>query len=157
MSTTQMGSAQDRSRWKIWLFGALALGAVLGGYWYFNAAGSGGAPRANNAAPVRVAKVQRRDMAVIERSLGTVVANTLVQVAARVQGTLDRATFKEGQFVRKGDLLFQIDPRPFQVTLAQSQAIYRRDQAQLENAVRDRQRYESLSAQGAISVQQREG
>ena len=156
MSTTQMGSAQGRARWKVWLFGALALAAVLGGYWYFNTAGSGGAPRANNAAPVRVAKVQRRDMAVIERSLGTVVANTLVQVTARVQGTLDRATFKEGQFVRKGDLLFQIDPRPFQVTLAQSQAIYRRDQAQLENAVRDRQRYESLSAQGAISVQQRD-
>jgi multidrug efflux system membrane fusion protein len=156
MSTIQVGSAQGRSRLKFWLFGAVALGAVLGGYWYFNAAGSGGAPRANNAAPVRVAKVQRRDMAVIERSLGTVVANTLVQVTARVQGTLDRATFKEGQFVRKGDLLFQIDPRPFQVTLAQSQAIYRRDQAQLENAVRDRQRYESLSAQGAISVQQRD-
>ena len=43
MSTTQMGSAQGRARWKVWLFGALALAAVLGGYWYFNTAGSGGA------------------------------------------------------------------------------------------------------------------
>ena len=156
MSTLQVGSAQGRSRWKVWLAGAVALGAVLGGYWYFNAAGGSSALRASNAAPVRVAKVERRDMAVIERSLGTVVANTLVQVTARVQGTLDRANFKEGQFVHKGDLLFQIDPRPFQVTLAQAQANYRRDQAQLDNALRDKQRYETLSAQGAISTQQRD-
>lgn len=156
MSISQVGSAQGRSRWKVWLAGVAALGAVLGGYWYFNAVGGSSAPRTNNAAPVRVAKVERRDMAVIERSLGTVVANTLVQVTARVQGTLDRANFKEGQFVHKGDLLFQIDPRPFQVTLAQAQANYRRDQAQLENALRDKQRYDTLSAQGAISVQQRD-
>lgn len=156
MSTSHVGSAQGRSRWKVWWASAVALGAVLGGYWYFNAAGDSNAPKANNAAPVRVAKIERRDMAVIERSLGTVVANTLVQVTARVQGTLDRANFKEGQFVHKGDLLFQIDPRPFQVTLAQVQANYRRDQAQLENATRDKQRYDALSAQGAISTQQRD-
>src|ERR1700733_463751 len=50
--------------------------------------------------------------------------------AAPVQGTLESANFKEGQFVKKGDLLFQIDPRPFQAALAQAQAIYERDQAQ---------------------------
>ena len=99
---------------------------------------------------------KQRDMAVVERSLGTVVANTLVQVSARVQGTLDRANFKEGQFVKKGDLLFQIDPRPFQAALAQAEAIYRRDQAQLNNALRDKQRYATLRAQGAISIQQSE-
>ena len=85
-----------------------------------------------NAAPVRVAVVEQRDMAVVERSLGTVVANTLVQLSARVQGTLESANFKEGQFVKKGDLLFQIDPRPFQAALAQAEAIYARDQAQTE-------------------------
>jgi multidrug efflux system membrane fusion protein len=127
---------------------------VLGGYWYFNTRGDSGADRRGNAAPVRVAVVERRDMAVVARSLGTVVANTLVQLSARVQGTLESANFKEGQFVKKGDLLFQIDPRPFQAAVAQAQAIYRRDQAQLTNAMRDKDRYAALRAQGAISVQQ---
>jgi multidrug efflux system membrane fusion protein len=127
---------------------------VLAGYWYFNGKAGGRGEKRSPAAPVRVAVVQQRDMAVVERSLGTVVANTLVQLSARVQGTLERANFKEGQFVRKGDLLFQIDPRPFQAALAQAEAIYRRDQAQLQNAVRDKQRYANLRAQGAISSQQ---
>ena len=134
--------------------GGALLAVVLGGYWFLNSRGDSGADKRANAAPVRVAVVEQRDMAVVERSLGTVVANTLVQVTARVQGTLDRANFKEGQFVKKGDLLFQIDPRPFQAALAQAQAIYNRDQAQLRNALRDKQRYATLRAQGAISIQQ---
>jgi multidrug efflux system membrane fusion protein len=93
-------------------------------------------------------------MAVVERSLGSVVANTLVQLSARVQGTMMSAHFKEGQFVKKGDLLFQIDPRPFQAALAQAEAIWRRDQAQLTNALRDKKRYADLRQQGAISAQQ---
>jgi multidrug efflux system membrane fusion protein len=71
-----------------------------------------------------------------------------------VQGTLMSAHFKEGQFVKKGDLLFQIDSRPFQAALAQAEAIYRRDQAQLTNAMRDKKRYADLRQQGAISAQQ---
>ncbi|HEX4178688.1 MAG TPA: efflux RND transporter periplasmic adaptor subunit [Rhizomicrobium sp.] len=134
--------------------GGAMLALVLGGYWYFNGASDGGADKRANAAPVRVAIVERRDMPVVERSLGSVVANTLVQLSARVQGTLESANFKEGQFVRRGDLLFQIDPRPFEAALAQAQAIYTRDQAQLRNALRDKQRYAALRAQGAISVQQ---
>ena len=51
---------------------------------------------------------------VIERTIGTVVANSTVQVNARVQGQLTKAFFKEGQMVKNGDLLFQIDPRPYQ-------------------------------------------
>lgn len=137
--------------------GGVALALVLASYWYFNGrADSGGEKRAASAAPVRAAQVEKRDMAVIERSLGTVVANTLVQLTARVQGTLESANFKEGQFVKKGDLLFQIDPRPFQAALAQAEAVWQRDQAQLANAQRDRQRYAALNAQGAISTQQRD-
>ena len=142
-------------RLRTWLVGGIALVLVLGGYWYFNGRDSGAA-KPSNAAPVRVAKVEQRDMAVIERSLGTVVANTLVQLSARVQGTIMSANFQEGQYVKKGDLLFQIDPRPFQAALAQAQAVYRRDQAQLKNALRDQQRYAALQAQGAISNQQRD-
>jgi multidrug efflux system membrane fusion protein len=148
-------AALAKGRARVWLMGGAALILVLGVYWYVNNSGSETA-RPSNAAPVRVAKIERRDMAVIEHSLGTIIANTTVQVTARVQGTLDKANFREGQFVKKGDLLFQIDPRPFQAALAQAEAIWRRDQAQLQNALRDKARYASLSAQGAISSQQRD-
>ena len=141
---------------RTWVAGVGMLVLVLAGYWYFNGKSDSGAEKRSAAAPVRIAHVERRDMAVVERSLGTVVANTLVQVVARVTGTLDVANFKEGQFVKKGDLLFRIDPRPFEAALAQAEAIWRRDQAQLKNALRDKERYAALSQQGAISVQQRD-
>jgi membrane fusion protein, multidrug efflux system len=143
-------------RLRTWIIGGGLLALVLGGYWYFNSLGaSTGAPR-TTAAPVRVALVQKRDMPVVERSLGTIVANDMVELTARVQGTLDHANFKEGQLVKKGDVLFQIDPRPFQAALAQAQAVYQRDQAQLQNALLDRERYTTLAKQGAISTQQRD-
>ena len=140
-----------------WLAGGIALALVLGGYWYFSrSADDAGAARGGNAAPVRVGKVVRRDMPVVEHSLGTVVANTTVQVTARVQGVVDSAAFKEGQYVKKGDLLFQIDPRGFQAALAQARANLAKDEAQLVNANRDKARYQNLSDQGAISAQQRD-
>src|SRR6478609_10748472 len=139
---------------KSWLIGGAALVLVLAGYWYFNGKHDTGADRRGNVAPVRVATVEQRDMPVVDRSLGTVVANTLVSLSARVQGTMMSANFKEGDFVKQGDLLFQIDPRPFQAALAQAEAIYARDQAQLTNALRDRDRYTILRQQGAISLQQ---
>lgn len=114
------------------------------------------AQRPGNAAPVRVAQAVRRDMQVIRRTPGTVVANTIVQITARVQGIIDSAKFKEGQFVRKGDLLFQIDPRPFEAALEQSRAVLVRDQAALKNANRDKDLYDHLNQLGAVSKQQRD-
>src|SRR5665213_1019058 len=130
-----------------WLIGAAALVLVLGGLWHFVNSNIPVGGRHRVAAPVRTAKVGRRDMAVVEHTLGTVVANATVQVTARVQGTLESVSFQEGQFVKKGDLLFQIDPRPFQAAWAQAEAIYRRDQAQLKNAMRDKERYATLRQQ----------
>lgn len=140
-------------RTRSWIVGTGALALVLGAYWYFNGSSDTGNDKKANAAPVRVAMIQQHDLPVVERSLGTVVANTLVQLSARVQGTLETARFKEGQFVKKGELLFEIDPRPFRAAQAQAQAVLARDQAQLANAIRDKQRYASLRAQGAISLQ----
>jgi multidrug efflux system membrane fusion protein len=77
-----------------------------------------------------------------------------VQVTARVQGVLESANFKEGQFVKRGDLLFQIDPRGFEAALDQAVAILARDEASLVNATRDRDRYANLKASGNVSVQQ---
>lgn len=141
-------------RMRTWAIGGGLLVLVLGAYWHFNRIDTSPGIQRTTAAPVRVALVARRDMPVIERSLGTVMASDVVEVTARVQGTLDRTNFKEGQFVKKGDLLFQIDPRPYQAALAQAEATYRKDQAQLQFDLRDQQRYAALSREGAISTQQ---
>jgi multidrug efflux system membrane fusion protein len=133
---------------------AAAIVLLAAALWYFFSA----APPTNQhsaAAPVRVASVTRRDMPVVAQALGTVVANTLVQVTARVQGVLETANFKEGQFVKKGDLILQIDQRAFQVALDQARGALLRDEALLRNAVRDRQRYQKLAEQNAISDQLR--
>jgi multidrug efflux system membrane fusion protein len=92
-------------------------------------------------------------MAVVEHTVGTVMAAATVQVTARVDGTLESAAFKEGQFVQRGDLLFQIDPRPFQAAVDQAKATLQRDQALLENGRRDLVRYQELYRQHTISSQ----
>jgi multidrug efflux system membrane fusion protein len=134
----------------------VAIVLVLGGFWYATHMTGGGSHRLASAAPVRVATAERRDMAVIERTIGTVVANSNVSITARVTGQLQTANFKEGDLVKSGDLLFQIDPRPYQAALEQALATQARDQAQMENAQSDARRYSELFAQNAISTQQRD-
>ena len=90
-------------------------------------------------------------MPVVERTIGTMLANTTVQVTSRVQGVIDSAHFQEGQFVKKDDLLFQIDPRPYEAALAQARAQLAKDQAQLDNAVNKQKRYMSLYDQHMVS------
>ncbi len=122
--------------------------------WYFTAGSdTAGAIQRSAAAPIRVAQVVRRDMPVVQHALGTVVPNTLVQVTARIQGVLDTVTFTEGQFVKKGDLLFRIDPRAFVAALDQARGVLLRDEALLKNGIRDKQRYRNLYDQRAISDQ----
>jgi multidrug efflux system membrane fusion protein len=104
--------------------------------------------------PVRVATAQIRDVTVQEHTIGTIVANNTVQVTSRVEGQLVAAHFKEGDIVRKGDLLFQLDPRPFQAALAQAVAMQERDQASVVSARNDAARYAALAAQGAASKSQ---
>ena len=136
-----------RHSWRGPIIGGAALALLLGGYWYFN---HDSAPRTvvrrETAAPVRVAKAERRDMAVIERTIGTVVANSTVQITARVQGQLQSAFFKEGQLVKKGQMLFQIDPRPYQAT-------YDNAEATLKNAQLTAERSATLLKQNAIAAQ----
>ena len=137
------------------IIAGVALVVVLGTFFYLGRAeNTGSNQRRAAAAPVRVATVVRHDMPVVEHTLGKVIANTTVQVTARVQGIVDSANFKEGQFVKKGDLLFQIDPRGFEAALAQARALLARDEAQLKNTSRDVQRYSSLRDKGNVSAQQ---
>jgi len=138
-----------------WLVGGGALIAVLSAFVYVNRSGSGSAQRGprSTAAPVRIAVAERRDVTVVERTLGTVLANTAVQVTARVQGVIDRARFQEGEFVKAGDLLFEIDPRPYQAALAQAKAQFAKDQAQLQNAVNTEKRLRAVYEQKLTSVE----
>ena len=139
-----------------WLIGVGALIAVLSAFAYMNRTGSGPAQRGlrSTAAPVRVAVAERRDVAVVERTIGTVLANTAVQVTARVQGVIDRAHFQEGEFVKAGDLLFEIDPRAYQAALAQAKAQLAKDQAQLQNAVNNEKRLRAVYEQRLTSMEQ---
>jgi len=138
-----------------WLIGGVALIAVLSVFAYMNRTGVGSAQRGprSTAAPVRIALAERRDVMVVERTLGTVLANTAVQVTARVQGVIDRARFQEGEFVKAGDLLFEIDPRPYQAALAQAKAQLAKDQAQLQNAVNNEKRLRAVYEQKLTSVE----
>lgn len=104
--------------------------------------------------PVRLAQARSQQIEVVFRALGTVTAYNTVTVRSRVDGELVKVTFKEGQYVKAGDLLAQIDPRPYQVALAQAQGTLQQNLAQLENARRDLQRYQTLYKQDAIPRQQ---
>lgn len=104
--------------------------------------------------PVEAAKVARTDVPVYLTGLGTVQAYNTVTVTARVDGQIDKVAFTEGQEVKKGDLLVQIDPRPYQAQLDQAVAKKAQDEAQLANAKLDLQRYSSLARQDFASRQQ---
>lgn len=112
--------------------------------------------KAGQTAPVRVAKVETRSVPVRLETIGAVQSRSTVQVRSRVDGQLVSAAFQEGQWVKKGDLLFRIDPRPFEAQLSQAQANLARDQAQLDKARSDLDRYAQLSQKGFSSQQKYE-
>lgn len=102
-----------------------------------------GAPRVA-AVPVSIAPVQKVDFPVYLTGLGTVQGFNTVQVRTRVDGQIDKVAFTEGQMVNQGDLLVEIDPRPFQAVLDQAKAKKAQDEANLANANLDLQRYTKL-------------
>jgi membrane fusion protein, multidrug efflux system len=113
---------------------------------------SAGAPP--EAAPVTVASVARQDIPVEVRAIGHVEPFTTVDVKARVGGQVTRVGFREGQNVRKGDVLFQIDPRPYQAALAQARAQLARDRALARNAEEDVKRYTALVEKDYVTREQ---
>jgi multidrug efflux system membrane fusion protein len=103
---------------------------------------------------VQVAPVERRDLPIWLEGLGTVAAVQQVTVRPQVDGRLEKVLFVEGQPVKKGDVLAQIDPRPFLVALHQAEGALARDRAQLETNQSNLKRYEGLKAQNLVAGQQ---
>jgi multidrug efflux system membrane fusion protein len=141
------------------LAGAGMLAAVWGGYvgWQHHAttnaeAATGSAPAP--PIPVSLAKAQRRDVPIYLTGLGTVQAFNTVTVRTRVDGELVKVAFTEGQDVKAGDLLAQIDPRPFQATYDQAVAKKVQDEANLANAKLDLQRFSDLATRNFAPKQQ---
>src|SRR4029077_15833396 len=103
--------------------------------------------------PVTAGTVVSQDVPVFLHGIGTVQAYNMVAVKSRVDGQIVKVAFSEGQDVKAGDPLFQIDPRPFQAGLDQAQAAKQRNEAQLVSAQLDLQRYGTLSKEGYQSRQ----
>jgi multidrug efflux system membrane fusion protein len=104
--------------------------------------------------PVRVAKAEQRTVPVQVTAIGNVEAFATVSIKPLVSGTLESIHFNEGQDVRKGDLLFMIDRKPFEAAVAQAQANLARDAATAKNARVEATRYANLFAQGVVSREQ---
>jgi multidrug efflux system membrane fusion protein len=150
------------------LVALLVVGAMGAGIWYWHrpaatdvpvggkGSGRGAARGAPQAISVAVAAVTSQDIVVTQNALGTVTPLVTVTVQAQVSGQLTQVAFVEGQNVKKGDFLVEIDPRPYEAALAQAKGQLVKDQASLEEAKMDLTRYEDLVQKKSIMRQQAE-
>ena len=160
---------RPKRRWLRWVVGLIVLVALGAGgfYWWSTrqtsavpatpAQGPGGGrfdPSARAAFPVIAEPVRKGTIDVYVNALGTVTPRNIVTVKPRVDGQLLKVYFEEGQMVKAGALLAEIDPRPFQVQLTQAEGQAAKDRAQLANAQVDLERYKTLLAQDSIAKQQ---
>ena len=106
--------------------------------------------------PVKVAEVVARDVPIFSEAVGQTRGNEEIEISARVEGFLETMNFKEGTFVKKGQVLYTIDSRPFRASLAQAKASTAQAQAELVRKQQDVKRYEPLVAKNAVSVQEYE-
>ncbi|MGO8734543.1 MAG: efflux RND transporter periplasmic adaptor subunit [Terriglobia bacterium] len=150
---------EPKHRWWVWLLAIAVLG--YGGYRVRKgmvapqaATAAQGANLRSPTVPVVAAKTRKGDIGVYYTGLGAVTPIYTVTVKSQISGYLMQVLYKEGQIVRKGDLLAEIDPRPYQVMLEMAQAGFARDQANLENAKVDLKRYQVLTPLKAVPEQQ---
>jgi membrane fusion protein, multidrug efflux system len=146
---------QPRRR-RLWpAIGLIVLGAI--GIWYYAQHDGVAAPSRTSGGstiPVTAATITRGDIDITLDALGTVTSLATVTVVSQISGLLMRVDYTEGQDVKKGDLLLEIDARPFQLALAQAQGALQRDQALLQNAELDLKRFQDLVKTNAIPRQQ---
>lgn len=171
---TQENVKKPSKRLQLAIFVLIVIGGYYGWQYFSNdpsgdnattqSQGAGGPPLSRNGpgagargamvTPVRVETVQQKDMEVRVPGLGTVTAFNTVGVRSQVSGPIVNIAFTEGQEVKQGDLLFEIDPRPFQIQLQQAQGQQARNAAELANARQDLKRYQTLFKQDSIARQQ---
>jgi multidrug efflux system membrane fusion protein len=151
-------AAGGRRLWRRWLVLVAVVGCAV--YWIAapttspSPAATAGAKASAPPVPVVAAAARQGDMPVYLTGLGTVTAFNTVMVRSRVDGQLVKVAFQEGQFVHEGDLLAEIDPRPFTVQLAQAEGQLARDTAQLKDAKANLVRYRDLVVHELIAQQQ---
>lgn len=143
-------------RWILGLIMVAVIAAAYGGWQHVRTAAvasSASQSPVQSPAPVHVAAVESKDFPVILNGLGTVQPLNTVTVRSRVDGQIEEVGFEEGQMVKQGDLLVQIDPAPFQAALGQAIAKLAQDQASLNNAKQDLERTSTLAKQGNATQQ----
>lgn len=180
--TVSLSRWQRLPAWMRWGVPVLLIAAIAGGGYYFYSSrsaateeapkdgakaaaakgGPSGAPGKggrggfdpNRVQPVIAVPARTADINVVQTALGTVAALKIATVKARTDGLLQEVYFREGQVVKAGDALAQIDPEPLKVSLSQAEGTLARDMAQLNNARLDLERYRTLLAQDSIAKQQ---
>jgi len=174
-SRLKADASADKPSKSLWWLWVLVIVGIVVGVWYFRGGrtpseaanpsaapatpgrgrGGPGSPGMGNfSVPVVAAAAQKGDLPVYFNGLGTVTAFNTVTVRSRVDGQLVNVAFREGQFVHEGDLLAQVDPRPFEVQLEQAQGQLTKDQAQRKDAEVNLERYKLLFKEGVIPQQQ---
>jgi multidrug efflux system membrane fusion protein len=156
-------AAKPRRRWWLWVIGLLVL--LLAAFFIFGrpgsktgaaktASGKGGRGDAAAVTPVVAAEAKTGNIGIYVTGLGAITPIYTVTVKSRVDGQLEKVYFREGEKVRQGDLLIEIDPRPYQAMVTETEGQLLRDQALLENANTDLNRYTTLLSEDAIPEQQ---
>jgi multidrug efflux system membrane fusion protein len=152
------GRKAPLARFGVWVFTALMAGVLVwaadGVFWGKRAAGQ--SPNFQMSVPVIAAVAKKGDIPVYVTGLGTVTALYTATVLAQVNGQVLKVPFREGDIVRKGALLVQIDPAPYEAALLQAEGQLARDQALLAGAKTNFKRYDTLVKQNSISRQQRD-
>ncbi|MBO1540254.1 MdtA/MuxA family multidrug efflux RND transporter periplasmic adaptor subunit [Pseudomonas sp. OA65] len=168
----QSSVSRNSRRWLFGLFVLLVVAALAWKFWPSGSTETNGAGEkaaaghvgrsgsmrpgfggATGAIPVRVAPAVTGDFPLYFKALGTVTALNTINVRSRVGGELVKIAFEEGQMVKAGDLLAEIDPRPYQNALLQAEGTLLQNQAQLKNAQVDLERYRGLYAEDSIAKQ----
>jgi multidrug efflux system membrane fusion protein len=147
-------------KWGRWIFLLMVVGVAAWAYFHRPAeqAGKAAAKRVGAGAPIPVISgvVARKDIPIYLDGLGTVQAFNPVTVRSRVDGQIVKVVFTEGQDVKEGDVLLQIDPKPYKAALDQAIGKKGQDEAMLANAKLDKQRYDDLLKRNVIASQQKD-
>lgn len=159
MSEPDTATAQKR-RWSLWTTAIVVFLLIAGGaYWQHDRSNTRGKAAAAQSSvlprvPVEVVEVAKSDVPIYLNGLGAVQAFNNVLVRSRVDGEIVDIAFEEGQTVRPGDMLAQIDPRPYQAALDQALAKKQQDEATLSSSKRDLERTSQLASREFASKQQ---